>query len=194
MSTPTDQRDLIDVLVHDHREVDELFTELEAGTGDPKRRRDVADAVIAELVRHAEAEEAYVYPLARRVLPDGDKLADHELSEHQEAERTMKELEDLDAADPRFDTTVAQLIRVIRHHVQDEETDLFPRLRQHCTAEELRQLGGKVEAVKKFLPTRPHPAAPDTPPWNKILGPGAGLIDRVRDAVKRRPTSADDVK
>ena len=87
-----------------------------------------------------------------------------------------------------------KLIDAIRHHVEDEEKDLLPKLRDACDAcdacdaAELRELGEKFEHAKKMAPTRPHPAAPDRPPANKILGPGVGLIDRMRDALSGRNT------
>jgi hypothetical protein len=105
----------------------------------------------------------------------------------------MKEIDGLDPGDPRFDPAVTALIAAVRHHVHDEESDVFPRLRQVCTPEDLQALGRKVEAVKKIAPTRPHPAAPDHPPFNKLLAPGAGLVDRVRDALSNRATSASDL-
>jgi hemerythrin superfamily protein len=189
----TTAQDMIDILVTDHREVETFFTELETRLGDPEHRRRLADVVIAELVRHSVAEEMYLYPTARTALPDGDQVAEHEIAEHAEAEQLMKELEDVDATDPKFDTTLAQLMAAIRHHIQDEETDLFPRLRQACSTEDLQKLGKKIEAAKKIAPTRPHPSAPDRPPFNKLLAPGAGLVDRVRDALSKRPTSPSDL-
>ncbi len=185
--------DLIDVLMVDHREVESLFTRLESGAGTPAERRRMTDAVIAELVRHSVAEEIYLYPAARDVLPEGDKLADHEIEEHAEAEQTMKRLESLDPADPAFDVTLVKLITEVRHHIGDEETDLFPKLRQACTPAQLQDLGDKVERAKKVAPTRPHPSAPHTPPANLALTPGTGLVDRIRDAVTGRPTSAGDL-
>lgn len=179
------RRDVIEVLTHDHHEVEEMFVELEATT-DPDARRKLADRVIIELVRHSVAEEQYVYPAAREFLPDGDDLVDHEIEEHSEAEQTMKDLESLDAEDPRFDRLLAQLMEEIRHHIRDEEQDLFPRLRDTLSSEQLGKLGAQVEKAKKLAPTRPHPSAPDTPPGNKLLGPGAGLIDRMRDALTGR--------
>ncbi|MBP5910566.1 hemerythrin domain-containing protein, partial [Streptomyces sp. LBUM 1478] len=61
-----------------------------------------------------------------------------------------------------------------------------PRLRASCSAEALNSLGDKVRTAKKTAPTRPHPAAPDTPPANKLLAPGMGLVDRMRDALSGR--------
>ncbi|MFG3578789.1 hemerythrin domain-containing protein [Micromonospora chersina] len=188
------ERDVVDVLMTDHREVEAIFVELESRQGTPEHRRQLADVVIAELVRHSVAEEAYVYPAARKALPDGDQLAEHEISEHADAERTMKELESLDPSEPRFDELLTKLTATIRHHVQEEENDLFPRLRAACAREELVELAGKVQAAKKLAPTRPHPAAPDHPPANKLLAPGTGLVDRMRDALSGRPTSMRELR
>jgi hemerythrin-like domain-containing protein len=184
--TTAHQQDIIDDVITDHREVEEVFTEIEKGGGDNKR--DLVEHVIAELVRHSVAEEQYLYPVARRVLSDGDKIVDHELEEHAEAERLMKSLEETDAENPKFDDLTRKLIDAIRHHVEDEEKDLLPKLRDACDSAELRELGEKFENSKKMAPTRPHPAAPDRPPANKILGPGVGLIDRMRDALTGRNT------
>jgi len=196
MSNPqtVDDQDVVDILVTDHHEVEALFVELETRQGTPEYRRQLVDVVIAELVRHAIAEEAYVYPTARKALPDGDQIAEHEIAEHADAERTMKDLESVDPSDPRFDELLAHLTSTIRHHVQEEENDLFPRLRAATAREELVELAGKVTAIKKIAPTRPHPSAPDRPPANKLLAPGTGLVDRVRDALSGRPTSMDELR
>ncbi len=182
--TTAHQQDIVDDIITDHREVEEVFAEIEKGAGGKKR--DLVEHVIVELVRHSVAEEQYLYPAARRVLSDGDKIADHELKEHAEAERIMKSLEETDAEDPKFDALTRELIDAIRHHVEDEEKDLLPKMREACDSAELRELGEKFQNAKKMAPTRPHPAAPDRPPANKILGPGVGLIDRMRDALTGR--------
>jgi hypothetical protein len=101
----------------------------------------------------------------------------------------MKELEGCQADDPRFDQLMTSLMSEIREHVADEENNLFPRLRQAADAEDLEKLGEKVRTAKKTAPTRPHPASPDKPPANKLLDPGAGMIDRLRDALSGRGKS-----
>ncbi|MEV4655066.1 hemerythrin domain-containing protein [Micromonospora sp. NPDC049301] len=190
----TADQDVVDVLVADHREVETLFVELETRQGTPEYRRQLVDVVIAELVRHSVAEEAYVYPTARKALPDGDEIADHEIAEHADAERTMKELESIDPSDSRFEELLAHLTSTIRHHVRDEENELFPRLRAATAREELVELADKVTAIKEIAPTRPHPGAPDHPPANKLLAPGTGLVDRLRDALSGRPTSMSELR
>jgi len=180
------QPDLIEVITSDHREVEKMFAELESRSGSAEHRRRLADHVIAELVRHSVAEEMFMYPAARKALADGDRIADHEVGEHAEAEEVMKELEGVDPTDARFDELLTKLIADVRHHIEDEESDLLPRLKQACFTEQLRELGSKVVKAKKIAPTRPHPSAPSTPPGNLILAPGAGLIDRLRDAMSGR--------
>ncbi|MEV1175096.1 hemerythrin domain-containing protein [Nonomuraea sp. NPDC049784] len=184
------QQDVIAVLVTDHREVEEMFGELEhmiGGIAEPAKT--LAEKVVIELVRHSIAEEEYLYPAVREHVPGGDKLADQEIAEHAEAERTMKRLEALEPNETDFWPTVELLMSQIRQHVREEENDLFPRLRESCPPEQLTELGGKVQQAKKLAPTRPHPAAPDTPPANKLLAPGAGLVDRIRDFISGRGRS-----
>lgn len=179
---------LIDVIIADHREFERVFAELETGQGSPEVRRGLADHVISGLVRHSVAEEQFMYPAARRALSDGDEIVDHEIEEHADAERVMKDLDGLAADDDGFDEQVRNLIADIRHHLEDEEEDLLPRLREACDDDELEELGEKVLQAKKIAPTRPHPSAPDTPPVNLVLDPGMGLVDRLRDALTGRTT------
>ncbi|MEU8346175.1 hemerythrin domain-containing protein [Spirillospora sp. NPDC048832] len=180
-----DRRDVIEVLTHDHREVEEMFEELSAAT-DPAERRRITDDVTIELVRHSVAEEQYLYPAVRQFVPGGDELADKEIADHAEVERVLKELEQADTENSSFTTLVRRLIDDVSAHVQDEENNLFPRLADNAGPDELLTLGDQVQSAKKKAPTRPHPAAPDKPPLNKILDPGAGLVDRARDHLTGR--------
>ncbi|MBX9392109.1 hemerythrin domain-containing protein [Streptomyces sp. TRM72054] len=177
---------VIDELVTDHREVEELFGRIEALPPGEKDRKLHADQVTMELVRHSVAEEAYLYPAVREHVPNGDALADKEIDDHSKAEQIMKDLESCDADDPEFDRLIGMLMSEIRAHVADEEENLFPKLRAACSPQALDELGDKVRQAKMMAPTRPHPSAPDKPPLNKLLAPGAGLVDRVRDALTGR--------
>jgi hemerythrin superfamily protein len=92
MAEPMTNTDVVDELTTDHQEATALLDEL-LETNDPQTRRDMADTVITELVRHSVAEEMYVYPVMREHVPDGEKALEHDIEEHKELERTMKELE-----------------------------------------------------------------------------------------------------
>ncbi|KQX64013.1 hemerythrin domain-containing protein [Streptomyces sp. Root1310] len=177
---------VIDELVTDHHEVEEFFGRIEALPSGAKDRKLYADQATMELVRHSVAEEEYLYPAVREHVPGGEALADKELEDHARAEQLMKDLEGCQADDPEFDRLIGMLMREIREHVADEERNLFPRLRAVCPADTLDDLGDKVRKAKKTAPTRPHPAAPDKPPANKMLAPGVGMIDRMRDALTGR--------
>lgn len=178
--------DLIHAIVRDHRDLERAFSEIERHNHALAYRKDLVDHVIADLVRHSIAEEQFVYPVARDRIEDGDEIVDHEIAEHARAERIMKELEPLDASDPRFDDLVSQLIDDVRHHIEDEERDLLPALRSRCSEAELRDLGRKVIVAKDSAPTRPHPGMPDRPPANLVLDAGVSIIDKVRDALEDR--------
>jgi len=188
MTTSTGDQDVVDILTTDHREVLQLVSQIPGA--DPAERRDMADMVIAELMRHAVAEEMYVYPAMRDHLPDGEKEVEHDTEEHQQLVEIMKELEDIDAADARFLQTLGRLETVLRDHVSDEERDQFPQLRAALTREQLVEIGAKVETAKKAAPTRPHPSAPHSELFHKTVGPGVGLVDRLRDKLTGRPNKA----
>lgn len=178
-------RDVIEVLTHDHREVEDMFGKLTAAA-DPGERRKLADEITIELVRHSVAEEQYLYPAVREHVPDGDAIADRELSDHAEVENLLKELERAEPGSGDFAALTGQLIRTVNAHVKDEEHALFPALAGHASPADLRKLGEQVQAAKDKAPTRPHPAAPDQPPLNKLLAAGAGLVDRLRDQLSGR--------
>ncbi|MGI8682731.1 MAG: hemerythrin domain-containing protein [Mycobacteriales bacterium] len=125
--------------------------------------------------------------VASRARPVDDE-AEHAKHENAEVQEIMKRLEKLQPDDPTFDDELAALMQGVREHVAKEEGQMFPHMREVFSQEELVELGARVEAVKKIAPTRPHPSAPDEPPGDKLLGPVAGLLDRMRDAVSKRGT------
>jgi hemerythrin superfamily protein len=186
------QRDVIEVLEHDHREVEQMFAELEslrgAATEEAKaRRKEVTEQVTIELVRHSVAEEVLVYPEVDKKVSAEE--VEHAREEHAEAEKTLQRLEKLDADDPAFDDELATLMAEIRHHIEDEEGEMFAHMRQVIDTDELRKLGARVEAFKKVAPTRPHPNVPNTPLPRLAAGPAASLFDRMRDLATGRGSS-----
>ncbi len=179
--------DVIDVLMTDHREVELMFTELEGlfGPGaDADRRREVTDNVTIELVRHAVAEEVVVYPMVKEKVSAEE--AERAKQEHAEAEETMKRLERMSPEDADFDREIRTLMAEIRDHVAEEEGEMFPHMRQVFSEQELVDMAGRVEAIKKMAPTRPHPSVPNEPGARLAAGPVAGLFDRLRDLASGR--------
>lgn len=177
--------DAIALLTQQHRTVDRAFDEFSSAT-DVERKRDIARQVIRELSVHAGIEEVAFYPTVKDALPDMAGEIDHDLKEHEEAKQLLKRLEGMDPNDADFEPTFQRIIDDTRHHVQDEENELFPRVREAMTQGELDDLGQAMEDLEDKVPTRPHPNAPQQPPANEAVGPIAGVVDRLRDAVRER--------
>ena len=182
--------DIIAELTADHREVEGLFQQIESLPSGHRDRRKLADEMTIELVRHSVAEEQYLYPTVREHIEGGGPVADKELADHARVEQALKQLEGCSVDDPEFDRLFMSVKQEVTAHVEDEENNLFPKLRQACGQDMLDTLGDRIRTAKKMAPTRPHPAAPDKPPFNKLLAPGAGLVDRVRDFVTGRGRSS----
>ena len=179
--------DVVDILTTDHQEMIDLLSQIEQ-TADPGQRRDLADTVIAEVMRHAVAEEMLVYPAVEEHVPNGKEEVEHDKKEHEEIVRLMKRLEDVDSSDPTFMELVRELEGQLRHHATDEESEQFPQLRAHIPGDKLVELGEKVQNAKKVAPTRPHPSAPHSELFHKTVGPGVGMVDRLRDKLTGRHT------
>ncbi len=180
-------RDATEILADDHKEFLALVGSIE-GTPDPIMRRELADTLIAEIMRHAVAEEMFVYPAIKKHVPDGAAEVEHDKEEHQEIVLAMKQMEDVEASDPRLMEGVVRLRDLLIEHAGSEEGEQFPKLRAHIPHKDLLEMAGKVEAAKALAPTRPHPSAPHSALFHKLVGPGVGFVDRLRDRLEGRHT------
>jgi hemerythrin superfamily protein len=176
--------DAIELLIADHRTVDQLFKQYNAATHDPKIANYAAAEIVKELSVHAVIEEQVLYPTVRRTLPDGAALADHALEEHQEVKELLTKVDGRDASEPEVRTTMGRVEQAVTEHVEEEEHDLFPKLKNECGQDDLQRMGQAMQFAKTIAPTHPHPHAPNQPPANIVVGLGAAVIDRVRDAAK----------
>jgi hemerythrin superfamily protein len=149
--------DAVTLLEADHRVVDQLFRQYEeaATRGSATAKAAPVDRIVRELSVHAAIEELVLYPVVRRDLPGGAQMADEALEEHQEAKEVLRRIDRMDSGDPNFDFSVRQLIQDVRHHVAEEEDEMFPRLRTSLPAQQLREMGARMEEAKKMAPTRP---------------------------------------
>ena len=122
--------DAITLLKNDHKTVKALFKRYEnAGRGALVEKREIVDLIIEELSRHAAIEEQLFYPVARLTVPDTDDIALESIEEHHIVKWLLSELEHTDPTDERFDAKVTVLIEQVRHHVEEEEHDFFPKVR-----------------------------------------------------------------
>ena len=177
--------DAITLLKQDHKTVEKLFKQFEKAK-QPAQQRKLASQVTKELSVHAAIEEMVFYPAIRGRLPKTEDTVLESLEEHHIVKWVLSELEDMKPGDERFKAKMTVLIENVRHHVKEEESELFPQVRKEVGRKELAELGEALEKAKKAAPTRPHPKAPDTPPGNLVAGPTAAAVDKVRAKVKEK--------
>ena len=149
------QRDAIAVLKEDHRDVEKLFKQFESTTA-PSRRRTIMRSIIEALSKHAAIEEQLLYPWARDYIEDVDDDVFEAYEEHRIVKWLLRELEHMDAEDERYEARATVMMELVRHHVEEEESELFRYLRDVGTPTELRQLGEQLEAAKRTAPTEPE--------------------------------------
>ena len=176
--------DAIVLLKEDHKKVQHLFKRFEGlGPNASKAKKDIVDKVVEELSIHSAVEEQIFYPAARETLDD-DSMVLEDLEEHHIMKWTLAELDGMRPEDERYDAKMTVLMELVRHHIKEEEDDLFPALREQLGRKRLAEVGEAMKEAKKFAPTRPHPRAPDTPPMNVIAGATAAAADKVIDLTK----------
>ena len=133
-------------------------------------KRAVVDKIIEELSIHAAVEEQLFYPVTRATVPDTEDIALESLEEHHIVKWVLSELDDMDPEDERFDAKVTVLIENVRHHVEEEEEEYFPKVRDELGRNALSDLGDAMVAAKAVAPTHPHPRcarhAAGQPSWS----------------------------
>jgi hemerythrin superfamily protein len=145
--------DAIELTLADHRTVEELFGQFEQ-TQDPAERGRIIQTVIEELSIHAAIEEEIMYP-AMRELPDGEELVEHAIEEHLEAKVALAVLGRLSPTSEEFVEKAQEMIDDVRHHVEEEESDLLPRLKEALGPERLQEMGQRMAQAKERAPRRP---------------------------------------
>jgi hemerythrin superfamily protein len=180
--------DAIQLLKKDHRTVEDLFKRFEKFSDRAKKgKQDVVERIVKELSVHSAAEEAVLYPSIRSAVDDKklDELVLESLEEHHIVKWTLSELDGMSPDNERFDAKVTVLIESVRHHVEEEEKELFPKIAKAFGKERLNEMGEALRVAKTAAPTHPHPRMPDEPPGNVLGAPGAALVDRALDAGRR---------
>jgi hemerythrin superfamily protein len=178
--------DAITLLKDDHRTVKGLFRKFEqAGDRAYATKQKLVEQITEELSVHAAIEEQIFYPSVRQAIEEAEGDVLESLEEHHIVKWTLSELEGMDPKDERYDAKVTVLIESVRHHIGEEEGDMFPKVRKALSRTQLAELGDLMERAKLAAPKRPHPRAPDEPPANLIGGPIIAILDAGKEAVKK---------
>ncbi len=148
--------DAVSLIEQDHREMEALFERVLAGEGD---RQAAVEEITARLTAHARAEEEEVYPAITKAEPDEEAEVDHAYDEHHEAEHLLRKARNLVATD-HFEEAFTAFVEAVKHHVEEEETEVLPALRKAVDAKTLVRLGTAFDRVRRELLGAPVTAAP----------------------------------
>jgi hemerythrin-like domain-containing protein len=146
------------MLKDDHKSVKQLFrafTKTQDGQRGERRRR--ADEITTEHTRHAFIEEQVFYPAVRKDVPDAEDTVLESLEEHHIVKWVCAEIEAMDAGDERFYPKVVVLTESVKHHIEEEESELFPTVRSALGRRRLAELGEQLAKAKSKAPTTPQP-------------------------------------
>ncbi|GAB1516209.1 hemerythrin domain-containing protein [Actinophytocola sp. KF-1] len=147
--------DVVDLIMQDHREVERLFDEL-------KQHRDkrplLTPVLAAMLTAHSRAEESEVYPVAKKEAGEDEEVA-HSQQEHAQAEEMLVRLTGADPESPEYDRLLGELSEAVRHHVQEEESTVLPKMRDRLDERRRTELGAAFATSRaKHLGDQPGEA------------------------------------
>ncbi|MEO8484958.1 MAG: hemerythrin domain-containing protein [Betaproteobacteria bacterium] len=143
-----DAPDAIAMLRDDHRQVSALFAQFAKLGSDGARKAALVEKICRELTVHAKVEEEIFYPAARTVLEDA-ALVDEADVEHAAAKALIGDLARMNPGDDHYDAKVTVLGEYVRHHVEEEQDRMFPKLRRSKL--DLRMLGERMTVRKREL-------------------------------------------
>jgi hemerythrin superfamily protein len=164
----------------DHARLDAMMNRWPAEGGTDEERDALWRDIVQLVFSHAFAEETVLWPLLRRVAPEGEELTGRVEQEHQAINDLITQVEKA-PDDPRRAEWIQEAFTLIREDIRDEEDELLPLLRDAFGDRRLRRIGAAWEAVRATAPTRPHPGVPRRPPGNALLGVPLSVFDRLRD-------------
>jgi hemerythrin superfamily protein len=153
--------DAIALLKADHKEIRRLFREFGGAGGRAlKKKAGLVDQIIRLLTVHTYIENEVMYPEVRALLPELDEDVLESYEEHHVADVLCGELSGMSADAERFDAKTTVLIENVRHHIEEEEQNWFPKVRASLGRKQLQEIGARLEEARRKAPKAPaHPGA-----------------------------------
>jgi hemerythrin superfamily protein len=148
--------DAIVQLKKDHQEIRKVFRQFQqAGENALVRKGELVDRMIELLTVHTYIENEVMYPRVRELLPELEDDVLESYEEHHVADVLVVELAALKPGDERFDAKTTVLIENVTHHMDEEEQDWFPKVREGLGRKALQEIGEELLAAREKAPTRP---------------------------------------
>jgi len=145
-----DSKDAVEMLKEQHREVETLFkTFEELGENAAKRKQATFEKIADALAMHATIEEKHFYPAVKAKRTEDILL--EALEEHLGIKRVIADLLKIDSSDETFDAKVKVLKEQVEHHVEEEESDLFPKVKKVLGKPELTAIAATMQETMKRL-------------------------------------------
>jgi len=152
----TKSTDAIVLLKEDHKEVLRLFRDFEkTGEDAYKEQGRLVDRIVELLTVHTYIENEVMYPRVRELLPDLEDDGLESYEEHHVADVLVVELSMMKPDDERFDAKTTVLIENVEHHIDEEEKEWFPTVREGLGRKQLQEIGAEMLERRKNAPTRP---------------------------------------
>ncbi len=137
--------DALELLKQDHAKVKKLFEQAE--DADEKEQRSIFAQIKTELEIHTQIEESVFYPAMQRYNELKEMVAES-LEEHNKVKTLLNEMEGMSGGED-FEEKLEELIDNVEHHAEDEEeSKMFPKVRELVSAAELDKLGAELQAAK----------------------------------------------
>jgi hemerythrin superfamily protein len=149
----------LDLLIEQHDEVEDLFSEIE-DADDPEMKRELFEELADKVAAHAKIEETLFYPAV--MAKQTEEILLESVEEHLSVKRVLADLMELDVDDESFDAKLSVMQEQIDHHAREEEEgELFPKVRKLFGADELEGLGGEMATMfAAILTTSPREQVP----------------------------------
>jgi hemerythrin-like domain-containing protein len=148
--------DAIVLLKDDHKQIRKAFTDFEkAGPNATVAKGRAVDRIIELLTVHTYLENEVMYPRVRELLPEVEDDVLESYEEHHVADLLVVELASMKPRDERFTAKTTVLIENVRHHIEEEEQEWFPKVRDGLSRTTLRDIGAEMVERRKKAPTRP---------------------------------------
>ena len=143
-------QDAISLLTTQHREVKSMFDEFENMTDRAKvSKKKLADKICDALIMHTTIEEEILYPAVREATEETEDMVDEAVVEHASAKDLIAQVQEMDPGDDLYDAKVKVLGELVEHHVEEEEQEMFPKMRELKL--DLVALGQELEARAQEL-------------------------------------------
>ncbi|SCL45621.1 Hemerythrin HHE cation binding domain-containing protein [Micromonospora citrea] len=148
--------DAIVVLKEDHKEMRRLFKAFQdAEDGPAAQRQKLVSEILEALTVHTYLENEVMYPEVRKLLPDLEDDILESYEEHHVADVLCAELFTMDADDERFNAKTTVLIENVLHHVEEEEQEWFPKVREALGRKQLQEIGERMIELRADAPRKP---------------------------------------